>query len=318
MIRSADVAVRPWGRRDSAVSMRSPYIKALKIGLRGVIGAGSIWTGTQYRNDIRHARAKVVSGSQTIATHCGEIEYATAGDGPAVLMVHGAGGGFDQGMILASSFVPRGYRVIAMSRFGYLRTPAPEHASILLQADAHACLLDALGVGRAVVVGVSAGAPSALEFALSHPERCTALVLVVPGWFAFPERVPRRFGPLGGIVFEWGLHSDFAFWVISRFFPAFAMRTVLGTPSNVVAAASATEQARVDSMLLSILPISQRISQRSAGLSLEASLTVERLSKPLTSLVGYPIGGHLLVGHADEVRAAVAHFLEETDAEPGR
>ncbi len=323
--------------------MRSKYINVLTIGLLGMIGAGSIWMGTQYRNDIRRARARVASGSQTIATRCGEIEYAAAGDGPAILMVHGAGGGFDQGMALAKAFVPMGYRVIAMSRFGYLRTPAPEHASIILQADAHACLLDALGVRRTFVVGVSAGAPSALEFALRHTERCKALVLVVPGWFPFPERIPARFGPLAGIVFEWGLHSDSAFWLISRFFPTTAMRTVLGTPPDVVAAASSPDQARVHSLLSSILPI----SQRSTGLSLEGRLTVERLSKPLGLLamptlvfgakddlygtwenaqfiadgiprarfVGFPTGGHMLVGHTGEVLDAITHFLKEHGAD---
>jgi pimeloyl-ACP methyl ester carboxylesterase len=52
-----------------------------------------------------------------------------------------------------------------MSRFGYLRTPLPADASAAAQADAHACLLDALGIRRAAIVGASAGAPSAMQFA---------------------------------------------------------------------------------------------------------------------------------------------------------
>src|SRR5215510_146917 len=114
--------------------------------LLGALAAISLWVSSNYLSDIGRARARVSIGSQIIATRCGNIEYADAGEGPAIVMIHGAGGGFDQGMALAGSFVPRGYRVIAMSRFGYLRTPAPEHVSIALQADAHACLLDALGV----------------------------------------------------------------------------------------------------------------------------------------------------------------------------
>jgi len=53
-------------------------------------------------------------------------------------------------------------RVIAMSRFGYLRTPRPADASPEAQADAHICLLDALGITKAVVMGVSAGGPPGL------------------------------------------------------------------------------------------------------------------------------------------------------------
>jgi len=314
--------------------------------LLGALAAISLWVSSNYLSDIGRARARVSIGSQIIATRCGNIEYADAGEGPAIVMIHGAGGGFDQGMALAGAFVPRGYRVIAMSRFGYLRTLAPEHVSIALQADAHACLLDALGVRSAAVIGVSAGAPSALEFALRHGERCAALVLLGPGWFASPERVPRRFGPLAGIVFEWSLHSDFAFWVIGRFFPVTAIRTVLGTPPDVVATASASEQARVNSILWNILPI----SQRRVGLLLEAQLTVAPLSKPLGLIkaptltigaeddlygtyenaqfiakgvprghfIGYPVGGHLFVGHNEEVLAAVAHFVRENSANASR
>ena len=64
-----------------------------------------------------------------------------------------------------------------MSRFGYLRTPMPVDASAAAQADAHVCLLDALGIRRAAVMGGSAGAPSALQMAIRHPDRVSALVL---------------------------------------------------------------------------------------------------------------------------------------------
>ena len=309
--------------------------------LVGTLAALTAWIGFQYTSAIRMARTRVASGSQVITTPCGPIEFAEAGDGPAVLVIHGAGGGFDQGMALAAPFVPKGHRVIAMSRFGYLRTPAPKQASVVLQADAHACLLDALGIRSAAVVGVSAGAPSALEFALEHPQRCTALVLIVPGWFPSREGVPQRVGPLTQAFFNWALRSDFAFWALARFFPSVAIGSVLGTPPDVVAAASATEQARVASLLWDILPI----SQRSAGLALETNLTVAPLSKPLDQLtvptltisakddlygtwntsqyigrnvpharfVGFAVGGHLLVGHTEEVTAAVARFLKEND-----
>jgi pimeloyl-ACP methyl ester carboxylesterase len=64
--------------------------------------------------------------------------------------------------------------VIAMSRFGHLRTPMPADASALAQAEAHVCLLDALGIPRAAVMGGSAGAPSALQMAIRHPAPQTA------------------------------------------------------------------------------------------------------------------------------------------------
>lgn len=69
-----------------------------------------------------------MASSQVIRTNSGPIEYTTVGDGYPVLVVHGAGGGYDQGLILAQ-FEGDDFRRIAISRFGYLRTPLPANAS---------------------------------------------------------------------------------------------------------------------------------------------------------------------------------------------
>jgi pimeloyl-ACP methyl ester carboxylesterase len=109
------------------------------------------------------------------------------------LSVHGAGGGFDQGLELADPLARAGFRVIAVSRFGYLRTPLPPDAS----AAAHACLLDALNIRRVAVLGTSAGGPSSMQFALRHPDRTAALVLLVPAAYAPRpnDAVAIRYGP---------------------------------------------------------------------------------------------------------------------------
>jgi 2-hydroxy-6-oxonona-2,4-dienedioate hydrolase len=158
-------------------------LSVLVVGLFGLIY-------TSYQNDIRQARERISAGSQVAQTPCGPIEYAVTGDGPPVLVVHGAGGGYDQGLDFGRPLARSGFRIFAMSRFGYLRTPLPTDASPAAQADAHACLLDALKIRRAAVIGASAGAPSSMQFALRHPDRCTALVLVVPAAY-----VPRTPGP---------------------------------------------------------------------------------------------------------------------------
>jgi len=118
-----------------------------------------------YHGDIDQAFKRISTRSQIVQTACGPIEYAIAGEGNPVLIVHGAGGGFDQGRDFAWDLTAANLRVIAMSRFGYLRTPLPANASAAAQADAHACLLDALGIRRAAIVDVSAGAPSSMQFA---------------------------------------------------------------------------------------------------------------------------------------------------------
>ena len=76
--------------------------------------------------------------------------------------------------------IEHGYRLIAPSRFGYLGSGRPQNAFPAVQADALAWLVAHLGEEKVVVVGGSAGSLSALQFALRHPERTQALVLVVP------------------------------------------------------------------------------------------------------------------------------------------
>src|SRR6476469_6134470 len=89
--------------------------------------AGAAWL--RYRREIRRERERVSSGSKSAGTRCGPIEYAEIGDGSPLLLVHGAGGGYDQGLLLGRPLAGKGFHVIAMSRFGYLRTPRPDDAS---------------------------------------------------------------------------------------------------------------------------------------------------------------------------------------------
>lgn len=257
-----------------------------------------------------------------------------------MLVVHGAGGGYDQGLTFATPLAAGGFRVIAMSRFGYLRTPFPADASAAAQADAHACLLDALNIRRAAIIGASAGAPSSMQFALRHPDRTAALVLLVPAAY-----VPRADGappmktPSGTqFLFDTALRSDFLFWVAPRVARNTVIRALLATPPAVVEAASADEQARVAQLLDRVLPV----SPRRLGLVNDAAVTstlqryaLERIAAPTlvvsaeddlfgtfdgarysaehipgARFIGYPSGGHLWVGHHNELMAELVTFLK--------
>jgi pimeloyl-ACP methyl ester carboxylesterase len=115
---------------------------------------------------------------RTIPTAAGPVEAASCGEGPGLLALHGAMGGWDQGILLARSLGAAGFRWVAPSRPGYLGTPLSVGRTPQAQADAHAALLDALGIDAAVVAAVSGGGPSAVQLAIRHPRRCRALVLV--------------------------------------------------------------------------------------------------------------------------------------------
>jgi len=156
-----------------------------------------------------------------------------------------------------------GIRVIAMSRFGYLRTPMPAAASAAAQADAHVCLLDALGIRRAAAMGGSAGAPSALQMALRHPDRVSALILVLPLTHKPPTQADSA-APMPAWVENTMMHmlgSNFLFWAAIHVARMQVINAVLTTPPELLTGASQQERARVNAMIDNILPVSARAAE---------------------------------------------------------
>ena len=199
-------------RRGSLAGLGPGLALALALALAG-LGVGGL-TAWLFTNDLQRARSHAAQGSVLVQTRCGPIEYQEAGTGVPLLAVHGSGGGHDQGMAFAGGLAAQGIRVIAMSRFGYLRTPMPADASATAQADAHVCLLDALGIARAAVMGGSAGAPSALQMAIRHPDRVSALVMRVPLAFKPPTQTDSAppMPPWVQSTVNQLISSDLLFW----------------------------------------------------------------------------------------------------------
>ena len=59
---------------------------------------------------------------QRVTTACGQIEVAESGTGPALLVLHGTPGDWQQARLLAAELSDRA-RVLLVSRPGYGRTP---------------------------------------------------------------------------------------------------------------------------------------------------------------------------------------------------
>jgi pimeloyl-ACP methyl ester carboxylesterase len=117
------------------------------------------------------------AASAMASTAMGEIQYRREGTGPIMLIFHGGMTGFD-GNYLLEGLVEEGFQLIGFSRPGYLRTPLGQSPSFAEEADMAAALLDYLGVSEPVVVyGTSLGGPSALYFALNHPQRTQAVLM---------------------------------------------------------------------------------------------------------------------------------------------
>jgi len=114
----------------------------------------------------------------TVEVNGARLWYDESGDGPVVLLLHGGLG--DSGLwepvvpLLAGRF-----RTIRTDLRFYGRSTGP-FVPWSWQDDAIG-VLDALGVERAAVVGLSLGGKLALDIALAHPDRLWAVAGVAPG-----------------------------------------------------------------------------------------------------------------------------------------
>lgn len=114
-----------------------------------------------------------------ISVNGARLHYEVAGSGPPVVLIH-------SGITDSRSWNPqfkefaRDFRVLRYDLRGFGQSDVPQgtYSSV---SDLVA-LLDAAGMGRAAFVGVSMGGALALDLALEHSERVSALVLVASGF----------------------------------------------------------------------------------------------------------------------------------------
>lgn len=309
------------------------------IGLATAVGAAAVAGGAYmlYRQDMNERSDALEAKSDIAETKLGSIEYAREGSGPTALVIHGAGGGYDQGLYLAHEMLGDGFDVIAPSRFGYLRTPVPPAASHSDQADAHAALLDKLGVRESIIMGVSAGAPSAIEFAVRYPERTTALILVVPRTYDPANQVGVEQTPQNKTVIRLFENSaDFPYWAATKLGRKTLVR-FFGVDPALEAKAEPQEREKITMLIADMLPLSARVDGIIADTSSElvksdlehihvptliisaeddlyhtlpgARFTADHI--PDAELKVFKTGGHLLISHGGDVRKTIAEFLSE-------
>ncbi len=112
-----------------------------------------------------------------------QVYYEEAGQGTPVLLSHGysATSKMWQGQMDA---LAGNYRLIAWDMRGYGQTDSPDDASAYSEAatvDDMAAVLDAAGVEKAVISGLSLGGYMSLAFNVKYPERVLALMLFDTG-----------------------------------------------------------------------------------------------------------------------------------------
>lgn len=290
-----------------------------------------------FRSELVRQAERLEGRSRVARISSGQIEYAVRGGGRQLMMIHGTGGGFDQGLAFTEG--AEGFRIIAPSRFGYLRSDFPADPSSERQADALAELLDRLGIERLAVAGGSAGALAAVQFALRHPERTSALVLIVPA-ANVRGADPVKMSAAEEFMVRRLARSDFLFWAASRVARDRMIGTLLATDPRLVRAAPAAERRRAHRILEEIMPVSRRWRgmlndgklagdrarvdfSRIAVPTLVISVEDDRFGTAQTArdiaaavpgarLLIYPEGGHIWVGHDAALWREVRAFVERS------
>lgn len=260
----------------------------------GLVLAATAVVGTLAARDARARIAELEREHRFAATRRGPIEYAAWGQGEtSVLVLHGAGGGFDQGRMIAEAFVGTGtgtgtgadgalaarLRLIAPSRFGYLGSPLPaDDASPVAQADALIDLLDHLQIDCVAVVGFSGGTPPALQFAARHPQRVSALVLLSSAPFT-PYAPDESARPVPASVYQALLGSDAVYWLLAHV-ARDALLAAFDARAELRAGLPVSEQAFVEELVDAFLPASRRI----AGIRNEGAALDPRIRYALETL----------------------------------
>lgn len=288
-------------------------------------------------------RIAAIEAEQVFAeTRHGRIEFARWGDGPPVLVVHGAGGGFDQGGLLARAMGGEGFDWIAVSRFGYLGSSLPEAPSTAAQAEAFVDLLDSLGVERVSVLAMSGGVPPSLKFAEMYPERVERMMLLSSAPVTpFTPEVEDR--PIPTWAYSALLGNDVAYWTLTKVArrqleEAFDAREHLreGLPEE--------EERFVQALIDTFLPASRRlagVNNEGAAIDPAAVYRLENIRAevlvaharddrlnpfavgetiaariPSSRLVAFEQGGHLLLGHHGELRREFALLMGQPAPSP--
>ena len=286
----------------------------------------------KYRGEIATARQRVLEGSQLLITDNGAIEYAVEGEGPAVLLIHGAGGGYDQGMLIGKKALGDGFTFISVSRFGYLRSPFVKSSTVEDQAALYVELLDHLGIDKVIVVGASAGGPSALQFAHDYPERSSALILLSAVSMFMGDEIPFATKVINTVQ-----RSDFVYWAILKLFRT-QFSEMVGIPQNLYDDLSPEDKMYADDMLDFMNPISPRRpgNIHEAAIRPLSGEAMSRIAVPTiifharddflvtfdhaefvsqnmknSELVSFESGGHALVAELETISARINNFLKQ-------
>jgi len=261
----------------------------------------------------------VTYDAKTVSLSYGNMCYVDKGEGEVILSVHGIFGGYDQAYDNCKSF-HSSYRIIAPSRFGYLGSDILNNGTPSDQAKAYVELLDKLGINKVYLLSVSAGGSIAIRFALDYPERTKGLILYCSA-MPFPEKPEKYMKYAGPPPF---ICNNYAMFLMSPLFrPIMGMEPsiiysllpcndrkdgiVLDASVNNIDMAKNYDDYPVEKMQVPSLVIQAKDDKLSDYTNTEKA--VKRF--PNCTFILFESGGHLLVGHEEEIKEAVFSFTKK-------
>ena len=305
---------------SNSVKRRRPIWQRVLLALVAIIALYLIIQGIRCAAAVRAGEERLAGyRAETAALSYGEMSYVDGGraDGPVILSVHGLFGGYDQAWDTVQDMAGDN-RIIAPSRFGYPGSDVMGEGTPAEQAAAYVELLDHLGIERVYVLGTSAGGTVAIRFALDYPQRTSGLILYCSA--APPAEKPQTYTAYQAPPPF--LSNDYPMFLISPLF-----RPIMGMDPDTIH---------------SMMPI----SQRKVGVDIDGALTnpnmarnyddypIEALQVPTLifharddqvasyeaiaqaarrfpdhSFISFDTGGHMMEGHGEEIRRALAAFV---------
>ena len=290
----------------------------IPCGILAVIAVYLLVQGIRCPIAVRAGRERLAAyEAKKVTLSYGSMTYVDKGEGKGILSVHGIFGGYDQACDTCQE-ISADYRIIAPSRFGYLGSDVKGDGTPAEQAAAYAELLDELGLDKVYLLATSAGGTIAIRFALDYPQRTKGLICFCSAmpYTEQPEDYAKYAGPPAFLV------NDFAMFAISPLFKPimgmepsaiYSMLPVSERREGVVldAAVNNPDMARnFDRYDIESLQVPTLILHAKDDKLADYAQTEKAVPRfPNCTFLSFETGGHLMAGHSEEIRGAVAEFI---------
>jgi len=107
-----------------------------------------------------------------------KVNYKIAGEGPAILVLHGWGGSSDSWLAFQGILAEKGYKVVVLDFPGFGKSVTPpqpwnldDYTSFVLD------FAEKLGLEQFFLVGHSFGGRISIKFVIKHPQKVKKLIL---------------------------------------------------------------------------------------------------------------------------------------------